>query len=98
MKSATIRKQLGQFGLMATAVGVLFGHSASIFFSSLIDGSIMPLFDLLLEEGSWNGDTIEIGSYSLKWGDMLADFIQFVVVGFISIKAIQWLHEEDENK
>ncbi len=89
-----LKNNINQFGLLAAALMGIFGHTATVFLSTLIDSVVMPIFDIFLDEGAWKTDVIVIGDYHLKWGELVSDFIHLLLVGFVIFIALRWLNSE----
>lgn len=91
----TIKNHLKQFGLIAAALGVVFGHTASDFIKSVVVDAIMPIIRLVLNIDDWQNHSIAFGAYSIIWGDIVKNGIRFLIVAVGIIFILRWLEEVD---
>ncbi|MBN42888.1 MAG: hypothetical protein CL573_05300 [Alphaproteobacteria bacterium] len=91
-----IKKKFNQFGLLAAALGFFFGHTASDFFNSIVTDAIMPGFNLMLDVEDWQQSKINIGTYSMIWGNIVKNGIRFVIVAVSIIYILRWLEMEEK--
>ena len=52
-----LKKVLSRFGLVAAALGFVFGHSASEFILSIVEDAIMPIIQISLNIEDWKTHT-----------------------------------------
>ena len=88
-----IKQHLNQYALVAAALGFAFGHTASDFIHSLVEGAIMPAISLIFQVDDWQNHTFLIGSYSLLWGEIVKNGIRFFIVATSVIYILKWLDE-----
>jgi len=93
-----IKQNINQFGLVAAALALAFGHSASDFINSLVGDAIMPLLGYVLEIDDWQNHNLEFGPYSLKWGEIAKDAIRLFVMSAFVFGFLQWLRSEEESE
>ena len=91
----TIKNHLKQFGLIAAALGFVFGHTASDFINSVVVGAIMPMIRIVLNIDDWQNHSIAFGAYSIIWGDIVKNGIRFLIVAVGIIFILRWLEEAD---
>lgn len=92
-----IKKHLNQFGLVAAALGFIFGHTASEFIASIVGDAFMPAIGLMLGIESWENHTFSWGTYSMQWGMILKDGIRLLIVATLVIWILQWLQEHESD-
>ena len=90
-----IKKHVNQFGLVAAALGFVFGHTLSEFINAIVAGAIMPAFNLFFNIDDWQNHSIVIGEYSLVWGDIVKNGIRFLVVSIGIIYILRWLEDAE---
>lgn len=90
-----IKKHVNQFGLVAAALGFVFGHTASEFINSIVLDAIMPVLSLLLNIPDWQNHNLVVGAYSLVWGDIVKNGIRFLIVAIGIIYILRWLEDAE---
>jgi len=93
-----IKVHLNKFGLVAAALGLAFGHTASELISSLVSNLVMPIVALTFGADEWQNDIIRLGPLELKWGEVLKDLIRFFIVSISIIYILHWLNLEENKK
>ncbi|MDA7484999.1 MscL family protein [Planktomarina temperata] len=93
-----IKVHLNKFGLVAAALGLAFGHTASELISSVVSNFLMPIVSLTFGIDEWQNSIIRLGPLELKWGEVLKDLIRFVVVSISIIYILHWLNLEENEK
>ena len=91
------KDRLNRFGLLAAALGMCFGHTASDLFNSFSSDIIMPALSLVLEIEDWQSDTIQLGSTEFKWGEVLKDSIRFLFIAISVFLILHWMTLENEK-
>ena len=92
-----IKTHLNKFGLVAAALGMAFGHTASEFISSLVSSLAMPIIAVAIGMDDWQNHAISVGPIEIKWGELLKDAIRLVIISFSVIYILQWLNLEDQE-
>ena len=90
-----LKKVLSQFGLVAAALGFVFGHSASEFILSLVEDAIMPLIQIGLNIEDWKSHSVRVASTDFEWGHVVKNLIRLVIVWISVVLILQWLHREE---
>lgn len=93
-----IKLHLNQFGLVAAALGLAFGHTASELISSVVSNFVMPIVSLTFGVDNWQNDIIQLGSLKIGWGEILKDLIRFVIISVSVIYILHWLKLEENEK
>ena len=92
-----IKIGLNRFGLLAAALGMCFGHTASDLFNSFSSDIIMPALSLVLGIEDWQSDTVQLGSTEFKWGEVLKDSIRFLFIAISVFLILHWMTLENEK-
>jgi large-conductance mechanosensitive channel len=92
-----IKPKIAQFGLVAAALGMTFGHTASGLIDSVVNDAVMPIFALVLNIDDWENHAVSLGSYVVKWGEITKNMIRLLVVSVIVVYVLRWLKEESEG-
>lgn len=92
-----IKPKIAQFGLVAAALGMAFGHTASGLIDSLVNDAVMPIFAILLDIDDWKNHAINVGSSAIKWGEITKNTIRLGVVSVLVVYILRWLKEEAES-
>lgn len=90
-----IKKVLSQFGLVAAALGFVFGHSASEFILSVVEDAIMPLIQIGLNIEDWKTHSVNVASTDFEWGHILKNLIRLAIVWISVVIILQWLEREE---
>ncbi|MDB3963288.1 MscL family protein [Paracoccaceae bacterium] len=90
-----LKKVLSQFGLVAAALGFVFGHSASEFILSLVEDAIMPVIQISLNIEDWKTHSVKVASNDFEWGHIVKNLIRLVIVWTSVILILQWLEREN---
>lgn len=93
----TIRTHLNKFGLVAAALGMAFGHTASEFISSLVSSLAMPIIAVAIGINDWQNHVLSLGPIEIKWGELLKDAVRLIIISFSVIYILQWLAWEDQE-
>lgn len=73
-----------QQGVIGLAVGFILGGSVNKVVTSLVADIVDPILGLLLgTAGNLKDAKIVIGAASIKWGNFLSTFIDFLVIAFV---------------
>jgi len=71
-------------GVVGLATGFILGGAISKFVSSIVNDMVNPLLGLILGSvGELRDSVLVIGSAQLKWGNLLASFIDFIAVALV---------------
>ena len=92
-----IRTHLNKFGLVAAALGVAFGHTASEFISTLVSGVAMPIISVAIGINDWQSHVLLVGSIEIKWGELLQDTVRLILVSSSVVYILHWLTLEDQE-
>lgn len=90
-----LKKVLSQFGLVAAALGFVFGHSASEFILSLVEDAIMPVIQISLNIEDWKTHSVKVASNDFEWGHIVKNLIRLVIVWISVVLILQWLEREE---
>jgi large-conductance mechanosensitive channel len=90
-----LKKVLSQFGLVAAALGFVFGHSASEFILSLVEDAIMPVIQISLNIEDWKTHSVKVASNDFEWGHIVKNLIRLVIVWISVVLILQWLEREN---
>lgn len=90
-----LKKVLSQFGLVAAALGFVFGHSASEFILSLVEDAIMPFIQISLGIEDWKTHSVKVASNDFEWGHIVKNLIRLVIVWISVVLILQWLEREE---
>ena len=90
-----LKKVLSQFGLLAAALGFVFGHSASEFILSVVEDAIMPIIQIILNIEDWKTHSVKVASKDFQWGHIVKNFIRLVIVWVSVILILRWLERDD---
>ncbi|MDA9789676.1 MscL family protein [Amylibacter sp.] len=93
-----VKVHLNKFGLVAAALGLAFGHTASELISTLVSNLIMPILSLAFGVDDWQTHILQIGSLELKWGEVFKDMIRFLIISVSVIYILHWLNLEENEK
>jgi len=91
-----IKTHLNKFGLVAAALGMAFGHSGSEFISTFVENILMPFLSLVIGVDDWKGHVIQMGSFDLKWGEVLKDALRCIIIFISVIYILRWLSLEED--
>ena len=92
-----IRTHLNKFGLVAAALGMAFGQTASEFISTLVSGVAMPIISLAIGVDDWANHVLLVGTIEIKWGELLQNAIRLIFISFSVIYILHWLTSEDQE-
>jgi len=90
-----LKKVLSQFGLVAAALGFVFGHSASEFILSLVEDAIMPVIQISLNIEDWKTHSVKVASNDFEWGHIVKNLIRLVIVWISVVLILQWLERKE---
>ena len=90
-----LKKVLSQFGLVAAALGFVFGHSASEFILSVVEAAIMPLIQIGLNIEDWKSHSVRVASTDFEWGHIVKNLIRLLIVWISVVLILQWLQREE---
>lgn len=90
-----LKKVLSQFGLVAAALGFVFGHSASEFILSVVEDAIMPLIQIGLNIEDWKSHSVRVASTDFEWGHIVKNLIRLLIVWISVVLILQWLQREE---
>lgn len=90
-----IRKQ----GVVGLAVGFILGGAVSKVVAALVEDVINPLVGLLLgKAGNLSTATVNVGSASIRWGDLVSVIIDFLIIAFVVYFGVKWLKLDQLDK
>lgn len=92
-----IKAHLKRFGLVAAALGMAFGHTASDFISSVVSALVMPVISLIIGIDDWQNHTLVLGSAEIKWGEVLKDTIRLIFVSFLVVFLLHWMNVDHKD-
>ena len=82
--------------ILALALAVVIGEATNKLVQAVVNDFVMPIITLALPNpADWQNSAWHIGSkLILKWGDFLAVFINFLVIGFVCWRITKLLIKE----
>jgi len=98
---------LKTFGVIGLAIAFIIGAASSKLITSLVNDIINPLVGLFLPAGdlakmSVNATSISGATSQFKYGDLIANIIDFAIIALIVFLAYKWLSRyrliEDKTK
>jgi large conductance mechanosensitive channel len=92
-----ILKRFKSLGLVGIAFGITVGGSIGELLNSMVDHILMPLVGYLIAEDAWDKDALVIGEISLKWGQVMADAVHFLIIAIVLYFVIEILEERREE-
>jgi large-conductance mechanosensitive channel len=92
-----IKTHLNKFGLIAAAMGMAFGHTASEFISTLVSVLAMPVISFAIGIENWQNHVFLVGTIEIKWGELLKDAIRLILIAFSVVYILHWLASEDQE-
>ncbi len=70
-------------GVVGLAVGFILGGAVSTFVAGFVDGIVNPLVAWIFDTGNLDQQTSQVGEATLAWGNVVALFINFVVIAAV---------------
>ncbi len=70
-------------GVVGLAVGFILGGAVSALVAGFVTGIVNPIIAWLFDSESLSAQTTKIGEAELKWGSVVALFINFIVVAAV---------------
>ncbi len=92
-----IKEHLNRFGLVAAALGLAFGHTASEFVSTIVSNMVMPMISFLIGIDDWQNHILFLGSTEIKWGEALRDTIRLVFVSISVVCILHWMNVDHKE-
>lgn len=79
---------LNEYKVVGLAVAFIIGAALTSLVQSMVNDIIMPLITPFQPTGDWKNATLSVNPYvggtiNLKWGDFLANLINFVIIAFV---------------
>ena len=88
-----------QYGVIGMAVGIVMGGAVAKLVTALVADIAMPIIGIFVPGGNWREAVLSIGTFQLKWGDLLGALVDFVVIAYIIfIFSKKVLKEEEVTK
>ena len=56
----------------------------------------MPFLSLVIGVDDWKGHVIQMGSFDLKWGEVLKDALRCIIIFTSVIYILRWLSLEED--
>lgn len=86
-------------GVIGLAVGFILGGSISKVVTSLVTDIINPILGIVLgAAGDLKDYSLKIGSVNIKWGDFLANVIDFLVIATVIYFGVKLLRLDRLDK
>lgn len=92
-----IKDHINRFGLVAAAMGLAFGHTASEFISTIVSTVALPMISLLIGVDDWKTHVLLFGPLEIKWGEVLRDSIRLIIVAISVFYVLHWLNVDQEK-
>jgi large conductance mechanosensitive channel len=79
---------LNEYKVMGLAVAFIIGAALTSLVQSTVNDILMPLITPFQPSGDWKNATLSInphvgGMINLKWGDFLANLINFIIIALV---------------
>lgn len=76
-------KFLKEFKVISLAVAFVIGEASSGLMNSLVKDFFMPLLAPLMSGETWREASFSAGPFTIAYGTLLADILNFVIVAFV---------------
>lgn len=73
---------LKDYNIVALSVAFVMGAASTSLVQSLVKDIFMPLFSILLPNGSWSEAVIIVGPATIRYGAFTAELINFLLLSF----------------
>ena len=70
-------------GVVGLAVGFILGGAVSALVAGFVEGLVNPVIAWLFDTGNLEAQTSQVGEATLAWGNVVALFINFIVVAAV---------------
>lgn len=86
-----------KINIMNLAVGVIIGGAFQKIINSLVSDIVMPLISTVIGKVDFADMILNIGSVSIKYGNFLAEVINFLIIAFSVFLFIKYLNSLDKQ-
>lgn len=83
--------------ILGVAIGILIGQVFAKLVGSIIEGLIMPIFELFFGGTQWQEVTINLGRLHLRIGMVIASTLDFFVVSIVVFLLIKFFLKEEDK-
>ena len=87
--SKEFKEFIDKYKIAALAVAFVLGAAVNDFIQSLVQNIVMPFIDPLIEEGTWQTATFNLGPIVIKWGAFLSSLLHFIIIAFVVFMVIR---------
>jgi len=105
MRDLKIRQEFKNFiktyGVLSIAIGIVMGNAVAKIINVIVEGLVMPFFELILPGAQWQDTVLSLGKVNFKIGLIIAAFLNFfsvALVVFFMVKYVLKLDKLDELK
>jgi len=76
-------KFLKEYKIISLGLAFIMGAASTSLVKSLVNDIVMPIITPFIFGESWKNATLEIGPIVLKWGNFIAEIINFTILAII---------------
>ena len=96
-------KFIKSYGVFGVAVGIVMGQAVAKITTSIVEGLLMPLFELILPGQRWQEAVLVVGKVHFKIGLVIAALLDFFAIALVIFFIIRYVFrvespsEKEEN-
>jgi large conductance mechanosensitive channel len=89
---------LQKYQVIGLAVAFVIGTAATAFVTATVRDILMPIVSVLMPQGDWRTQVLQLGPVRFMIGDFLGAFIDFIIIGLFVFVIVKYIMRGDVSK